>query len=210
MPKWTGPQRARRMLRQTFNFEGLRTAPSHTHLTSAKCITSFSENAGSPETNTAVWMPHRDVIHYSRGEEVGRMISSLPATSVFSSCSSISLPHAFSPTSIPTTMSVLIRAAFSRRVLALQSRPRAFTTSTLLRADPPPGNQPPSAKSAGRQSHVSSDSQSSASNEEHKTGDDHPAKQPDSQAPSDRSTGFKEGTSEVKGGKEGLGQRTET
>ncbi|KAH8714058.1 hypothetical protein GQ44DRAFT_742462 [Phaeosphaeriaceae sp. PMI808] len=50
------------------------------------------------------------------------------------------------------------------------------------------------------------DPQSSASRDEHKSGDDHPAKQPDYQAQPDRSTGIG-GSEEVKGGKEGLHER---
>lgn len=50
------------------------------------------------------------------------------------------------------------------------------------------------------------DHQSSASQDEDKTGDDHPAKQPDYQAEPSRSTGIG-GDTEVKGGKEGLGER---
>jgi len=64
----------------------------------------------------------------------------------------------------------------------------------------------PSGKSAGRTQHPADDAQSSASQEEHKSGDDHPAKQPDHQAPSDRSTSV-DRTGGVKGGKEGLGDR---
>ncbi|KAF1846743.1 uncharacterized protein K460DRAFT_367483 [Cucurbitaria berberidis CBS 394.84] len=52
----------------------------------------------------------------------------------------------------------------------------------------------------------STDQQSSASAEEHKSGDDHPAKQPDYQAQPTRSTGIG-GDTEVKGGKEGLEER---
>lgn len=52
------------------------------------------------------------------------------------------------------------------------------------------------------------DSVSNASRDEHKTGDDHPARQPDPQAQPTRSTGFG-GQTEVKGGKEGLGGRSD-
>lgn len=86
---------------------------------------------------------------------------------------------------------------------------RSLSTTARLRADTPPGNMPPSAKQAGRQTHVADDNQSSASTQEHKSGDDHPAKQPDKQEDGDRSTGFKEGSGGVKGGKEGLDQRTD-
>lgn len=50
------------------------------------------------------------------------------------------------------------------------------------------------------------DQQSSASTEEHKTGDDHPAKQPDYQAEPSRKTGIG-GGEQVKGGKAGVGER---
>lgn len=87
---------------------------------------------------------------------------------------------------------------------------RTLSTTRFLQKDPPaPGNQPPSAKSAGRTTHVSEDPQSSASTSENKSGDDHPAKQPDPQADSERSTGFHEVKGGVKGGKEGLGQRSD-
>lgn len=49
---------------------------------------------------------------------------------------------------------------------------------------------------------------SNVSREEHKTGDDHPARQPDPQAQPTRSTGVG-GQAEVKGGKEGLGERSD-
>ncbi|KAK5121168.1 hypothetical protein LTR85_005652 [Meristemomyces frigidus] len=87
-------------------------------------------------------------------------------------------------------------------------------SSTVCRSaeQPPPGNQPPSAKSAGRSKHLAEDPQSSASSkdpDEHKTGDDHPAKQPDRQVEGDRSTGFHDFKGDVKGGKEGLGSRSD-
>jgi hypothetical protein len=50
------------------------------------------------------------------------------------------------------------------------------------------------------------DHQSSASQDEHKTGDDHPAKQPDYQAQPSRTTGIG-GSEEVQGGKAGLHER---
>ncbi|KAK0247539.1 hypothetical protein LTR91_019415 [Friedmanniomyces endolithicus] len=96
---------------------------------------------------------------------------------------------------------------------------RPFSTTTLRHAiadaGPPPGNQPPGAKQAGRTTQPASDPQSNASAKdpaESNTGDDHPAKQPDHQAPSERSTGFNEGPEAaegVKGGKEGLDKRTD-
>lgn len=119
--------------------------------------------------------------------------------SLFKSLTSLSLPRAsltFSTRSARPAITPSAQRHFSR-------------ASTLLAKDPPaPGNQPPSAKSAGRDTHVSTDQQSSASSDEHKSGDDHPAKQPDPQAESDRSTGFGN-VKEVKGGKEGLGARSD-
>ncbi len=53
-----------------------------------------------------------------------------------------------------------------------------------------------------RSSTLDTDAQSSASTQEHNSGDDHPAKQPDQQAQPTRSTGIG-GSEEVKGGKEG-------
>lgn len=50
------------------------------------------------------------------------------------------------------------------------------------------------------------DQQSSASKDEHKSGDDHPAKQPDYQAEPTKTTGIG-GSDEVQGGKEGLHER---
>lgn len=50
------------------------------------------------------------------------------------------------------------------------------------------------------------DHQSSASPDENKTGDDHPAKQPDHQAQPSRTTGIG-GGEKVQGGKEGLHER---
>lgn len=70
---------------------------------------------------------------------------------------------------------------------------------------------PPSAQKADRTQPIDEDSQSNASlkdGDQEKSGDDHPAKQPDPQQASDRSTGFGN-VKEVKGGKEGLDQRTD-
>ena len=93
---------------------------------------------------------------------------------------------------------------------------RAFTTSpplTKLMGDNPVANLPgPSENSSAapnakvRSDTQNTDHQSSASQEEHKIGDDHPAKQPDYQAEPSRKTGIG-GSEEVKGGKEGLGER---
>lgn len=113
----------------------------------------------------------------------------------------------------PKTMLSLTRLTRPTALRPLTIPLRPFTTtSRLLAADPPAGNQPPSAKSAGRATRPVDDDQSNASRKDPETkngGDDHPAKQPDSQAPSERSTGFNEKVEEVKGGKEGLGARTD-
>jgi hypothetical protein len=52
------------------------------------------------------------------------------------------------------------------------------------------------------------DRQSSASDQENLSGEDHPAKQPDFQEQPTRSTGIG-GETKVSGGKEGLGERTD-
>ncbi|EOA87004.1 uncharacterized protein SETTUDRAFT_87922 [Exserohilum turcica Et28A] len=73
-------------------------------------------------------------------------------------------------------------------------------------ADPHPNSSAaPNAKM--RSDTQNTDAQSSASKDEMKQGDEHPAKQPDFQAQPDRTTGIG-GKEEVKGGKEGLGERT--
>jgi len=71
----------------------------------------------------------------------------------------------------------------------------------------PKANQPDSINQQVRSDTPNTDKQSSASPDENKSGDDHPAKQPDHQAEPTRSTGIG-GDSEVKGGKDGLGERT--
>lgn len=70
---------------------------------------------------------------------------------------------------------------------------------------------PPNAQKAGKKQTPAHDSQSSASTQskESQAGDDHPAKQPDPQAEVDRSTGFGNVDGPVKGGKEGLGARSD-
>ena len=106
---------------------------------------------------------------------------------------------------------IIRRAQVPRQSCGLRPVSRAFSETRIYYSDPPPSNHPPSAKQAGRDSHVSADTQSSASSkdpDEQKSGDDHPAKQPDPQQPSDRSTGFGN-VKEVKGGKEGLGARSD-
>lgn len=100
--------------------------------------------------------------------------------------------------------------------LPVQRSTRFFSISSIysnLMGEKPKSNFPdPSENSSAAPNHKvrsetqNNDQQSSASREEHKTGDDHPAKQPDYQAQPTRSTGIG-GDTEVKGGKKGLGDR---
>ncbi|OAL04072.1 hypothetical protein IQ06DRAFT_324524 [Phaeosphaeriaceae sp. SRC1lsM3a] len=115
-------------------------------------------------------------------------------------------------------MSYLRLHAFPR--LSLPKTPQAirpFSTtspfSKLMDTPNPKSNLPdPSENSSAapnakmRSDTQNTDQQSSASQQEHKTGDDHPAKQPDYQAKPSRTTGIG-GSEEVKGGKEGLHER---
>jgi hypothetical protein len=104
--------------------------------------------------------------------------------------------------------------AFQR--LPIQSSVRAFSTTRpafKLMGDNPDANLPDPSKNSSaapnaqkRTDTQNTDQQSSASTEEHKTGDDHPAKQPDYQAQPTRTTGIG-GSEEVQGGKKGLGER---
>ncbi|KAH9874637.1 hypothetical protein IAQ61_003827 [Plenodomus lingam] len=71
--------------------------------------------------------------------------------------------------------------------------------------DPSP-NSSAAPNASVRSDTQNTDRQSSASKDEDKTGDDHPAKQPDYQAEPKRGTGIG-GQEEVKGGKAGLGER---
>lgn len=90
------------------------------------------------------------------------------------------------------------------RGLKISSAPlNAYSTDSV-----PNSVQPDSKAKEVRSDTPNNDPQSSASQEEHKSGDEHPAKQPDGQAEPSRSTGF-EGNTEVKGGKEGLGARND-
>lgn len=108
-----------------------------------------------------------------------------------------------------------VRVASLLRLPSRQS-PRAFSTTPLLHkrmGDNPDANLPdPSPNSSAapnakvRSDTQNTDQQSSASTEEHKTGDDHPAKQPDHQEEPTRSTGIG-GDTKVQGGKAGLGER---
>jgi len=112
-------------------------------------------------------------------------------------------------------------SSISLRLRALQrpvvSQLRAFTTTPsyakLMDTPNPASNLPdPSENSSAapnakmRSDTQNTDQQSSASPDEHKTGDDHPAKQPDHQAQPTRTTGIG-GETKVQGGKEGLGER---
>lgn len=54
----------------------------------------------------------------------------------------------------------------------------------------PKANQPDSINQKVRNDTPNTDSQSTASQDEHKSGSDHPAKQPDPQVKPDRSTGI--------------------
>ena len=91
---------------------------------------------------------------------------------------------------------------------------RAFSSIPARRAadnktPPPPSNMPPNAQKAGKTQIPGEDPQSNASMQEGKTGDDHPAKQPDPQAEVSRSTGFGNVKGEVEGGKEGMHHRSD-
>jgi len=100
--------------------------------------------------------------------------------------------------------------------LPLQTTTRTFSTTPLrykLMGDKPDSNLPDPDKNSSaapnaevRFSPQHTDQQSSASKDEHKTGDDHPAKQPDPQAQPTRTTSIG-GGEEVKGGKDGLHER---
>jgi hypothetical protein len=70
----------------------------------------------------------------------------------------------------------------------------------------PEANMPDSNAKKVRSDTPNTDPQSTASPDEHKSGDDHPAKQPDYQATPTKSTGVG-GQTEVAGGKEGLKER---
>jgi hypothetical protein len=86
----------------------------------------------------------------------------------------------------------LRRAAFNQQRLSPFAL-RAFSSIPARRADKTPGE----------------DAQSNASTQEGKSGDDHPAKQPDPQAEVSRSTGFGNVKGPVEGGKEGLKHRSD-
>lgn len=107
------------------------------------------------------------------------------------------------------------------RTLRATSILRTFTTSRplleqeLKRGPEMSSNKPDASANSSakpnadkRSSTLNTDRQSSGSTQEQKTGDDHPAKQPDQQAQPTRTTGIG-GSEEVKGGKEGLGEISE-
>lgn len=111
-----------------------------------------------------------------------------------------------------------LRTALSSHVPVLRQMHlapiRAFSVSSSIKAKdgPAPPNQPPNGKSAGRTTPPSEDTQSSAGSkkpEEHNSGSDHPAKQPDPQPEGDRSTGFNKVPGGVAGGKAGQGQMSD-
>jgi hypothetical protein len=110
-----------------------------------------------------------------------------------------------------TPIMSLRRAALTQQRLSPFAL-RSFSSIPARRADktpPPPSNMPPNAQKAGKTQIPGEDSQSNASTQEGKTGDDHPAKQPDPQAEVDRSTGFGNVKGAVEGGKEGLHHRSD-
>ena len=110
-----------------------------------------------------------------------------------------------------TPVMSLRRAALNQQRLSPFAL-RAFSSVHPRRADKtpaPPSNMPPNAEKAGKSHTPGQDSQSNASMQEGKTGDDHPAKQPDHQAEVSRSTGFGNVKGAVEGGKEGLHHRSD-
>jgi hypothetical protein len=100
--------------------------------------------------------------------------------------------------------------------LPLQTSIRPFSTTPLrfkLMGDNPDSNLPDPSKNSSaapnakvRSDTQNTDQQSSASTEEHKSGDDHPAKQPDHQEQPTKTTGIG-GSEKVQGGKDGLHER---
>ncbi|KAH7395233.1 hypothetical protein DE146DRAFT_615935 [Phaeosphaeria sp. MPI-PUGE-AT-0046c] len=110
-----------------------------------------------------------------------------------------------------------LRAIPRLQVLNAPDAIRCFGTtspfSKLMDTSNPKSNLPdPSENSSAapnakvRSDTQNTDHQSSASADEDKTGDDHPAKQPDHQAQPSRTTGIG-GWEKVQGGKEGLHER---
>ena len=121
-----------------------------------------------------------------------------------------------------TPMALRRAALHHQRLHPINLTLRPFTTTPTLpqkgqepkqddiyQARAPSQNLPPSRQKAGKTSSPAEDSQSSASTATEASSDDHPAKQPDPQAEVQRSTGFGNVEGGVKGGKEGLGERSD-
>ncbi|KAJ4990311.1 hypothetical protein SVAN01_04193 [Stagonosporopsis vannaccii] len=114
------------------------------------------------------------------------------------------------------TSSLRAMARASRVTPAIRTFMTVRPLSQELKRGPDMGSNKPdqgpnsSAKpnADARSSTLNTDKQSSASAEEHKSGDDHPAKQPDQQAQPTRTTGIG-GGEEVKGGKQGQSEISE-
>jgi hypothetical protein len=108
------------------------------------------------------------------------------------------------------------RTSYLRRifVIPLTITTRTFSTTSSafndrkLMGDNPQANMPDTLAARNRSDTPNTDPQSNASKDEHKTGDDHPARQPDYQEEPTKKTRIG-GGSEVEGGKEGLGKRTD-
>ena len=125
-------------------------------------------------------------------------------------------------TTIPLRRAALLSNRLTHNHYPLSISRRPFTTtlhpqqageqpkhSNIYTAPAPSTNMPPNAVKAGKKSSPAEDSQSSASTASNTSSDDHPAKQPDPQAKVTRSTGFGNVEGGVKGGKEGLGERSD-
>ncbi|USP75973.1 uncharacterized protein yc1106_03247 [Curvularia clavata] len=119
---------------------------------------------------------------------------------------------------VPTALRTLRQQPLLRALPNTLHSARPFTCSAsdkkLMDTPKPASNIPdphpnssaaPNAKVRSDSQHT--DQQSSASRDEAKQGDDHPAKQPDFQEKPDRTTGIG-GGDRVKGGKEGVDERT--
>lgn len=129
----------------------------------------------------------------------------------------------------PTTMALRRAALLNQRLHPTNINLRAsrpFTTTPnphqnqnqkpdepkqtdIYNAPAPPANMPPNSVKAGKKASPAEDSQSSVSTAPETSSDDHPAKQPDPQQEVQRSTGFGNVEGGVKGGKEGLGERSD-
>lgn len=99
----------------------------------------------------------------------------------------------------------------SRTLMRTTIQARPFSTTPRHLAEKrmgsnPQANQPDSINANVRDDTPNTDHKSSASSEEHKSGEDHPAKQPDPQAEPSRKTGIG-GGGEVTEGKEGVKSR---